>query len=112
MIPVIPAGVPAFGGEQESRGAAATGTVDFDLEISHVLGRDRVSTAELMQLDTIESGAEWSQVVARAEKSPKVSLHGGARSTAAAAARTATGVDGHSTDDDADFHDVGDYVQQ
>jgi hypothetical protein len=53
------AGSPAFGRQRESGGAAhaqiATYADEFDLDISAVLSRDRVSTAEL-QLGTIQSG--------------------------------------------------------
>lgn len=49
------AGSPAFGRQQESTRAATTNADEFDLEISSVLRRDRVSTAEL-ELETIQSG--------------------------------------------------------
>ena len=48
-----------------------------ELEISTVAGRDRVSTAELMPLESIQSGVEWSRLVAAAEGAPKVSLASG-----------------------------------
>ena len=46
------------------------------LGVSRDSGRDRVSTAELMPLETIQTGVECSEMVAAAEAAPNVSLGG------------------------------------
>ena len=73
-----------------------------ETQISSVAGRDRVSTAELMPLESIQSGMEWNAVVEEAEGMPRVSLSGVAEEAGSGAA----GAESSTDDEDADFHDV------